>query len=504
MKLFKEIAQKLEGHKHSYWTPGSLDLAAWSQKNIVPNRENLAVFHTKVRARMVDETVIDVNKVNEKEKKRIEKVVKDVYKKMMDRDMIVVERSIGTNSKTSLKFRLYIPKDHPQIALGVHRNFFGCPEDTAIDIHTISMPDYPEKMTLVDPKANVTFVLGSDYYGEHKMSFLRLAMQHAREKEDSLGMHAGSKEYWVYNKNNKLEKKGALIFGLSGTGKTTITIMKHGLGYPERVRIRQDDISMLDKKGYSAGTERNFYIKTDSLLDQPELQFAATEKSTIIENVPVKYGGYAFDDIDFCSNGRALIPRYAIPNTDAKIDLESTDIIFFNTRRYDIPIIGRLTSPEQAATFFMLGESTQTSAGTENPDEVGKPMRVPGFDPFIIPPIYKNGERFYEIIKKNPNIQIYVVNTGGVGGMDNGVNIGPKDTGNAILQIVKDTVKWKYDENVGYDVPVEIPGTDTDKFDPYQIYESKEQYKQIMSDLREERLEYLKKFPKLSFVKLAK
>ncbi len=503
MDLFKEIVQKLEKHEHSYWTPGSLDLATWSKKYSIPNRDNLGVFHTKTRARMVEETVIDVNKVDKTEKARIEKVVKEAYNNLMDRSMIVVERSMGTNSNTAMKFRLFIPRNFPQIALGVHRNFFGCAENTDVDMFTISIPDFPEKMTLVDPKNNITFILGSDYYGEHKMSFLRLAMQNAREKKDSLGLHAGSKEYWVYNKNKKLVKKGALIFGLSGTGKTTITIMKHGLTYPERIRIRQDDINIIDYNAYSSGTERNFYIKTDSLLDQPELQYAATESSSMIENVPVRYGGYAFDDTDFCSNGRALIPRYAIPNTDAKIDLEKIDIILFNTRRYDVPIIGRLTSAEQAATFFMLGESTQTSAGTEDESQVGMPMRVPGFDPFIIPPIYKNGEIFYNILKKNPHLKVYVVNTGGVGGLKDGVNIGPKDTGNSVLQIIKDTVSWKYDKNVGYDIPTDIPGTKIEKFDPYKIYDKKE-YVQIMKDLRDERLEYLKQFPKLSFVKLEK
>lgn len=503
MELFKDIVTKLEKHEQSYWTPGSLDLAAWSQRNIVPNRDNLAVFHTKTRARMVDETVIDVNKAKGKEKERIEKAVKAAYKNLKERTMVVVERSVGTNSNTSLKFRLYIPKDYPQLALAVHRNFFGCPEDTDIDMFTVSIPDFPEKMTLVDPKNNITFVLGSDYYGEHKMSFLRIAMNVAREKNNSLGMHAGTKEYWVYDKNDKLKKKGALIFGLSGTGKTTITIMKHGLTYPERVRIRQDDIGIMDDKTYCAGTERNFYIKTDSLMNQPELQHAATESSAIIENVPVKYGGYAFDDINFCENGRALVPRYAIPNTDAKIDLEQVDIIFFNTRRYDLPLIGRLVSPEQAATFFMLGESTQTSAGTEDKSQIGKPMRVPGFDPFIIPPIHKNGQRFYDILKKNPHLKVYIVNTGGVGGLGEGVDIGPDDTGNAVLQIVKDTVKWKYDKNVGYDIPVEVPGTDIEKFDPYKIY-PRGSYKEVMDQLREERREYLKQFPELKFLKLTK
>lgn len=501
MQLLKDIEIKLREHPRSYWAPGSLDLRAWSQEFIVPNRENIPVFHTKVRARMVEETIQDVNKIDEDTKKEVEKVINDAYENMMNRDIIVVERSIGTSTKTSLKFRLYIPKSFPQLALMTHRGFFGCAEDKPIDFSTISIPDFPKKMTIVDPEKNVTFILGSDYYGEHKMSFLRLAMQKAREDMNSLGLHAGSKEYWVKDKDGEINKKGVLIFGLSGTGKTTITTMSHKLGYPERVRIRQDDITIIDQDMYCSGTERNLYVKTDSLMSQEELLTAAMNSGAVIENVPVKYGGYAFDDIDFCENGRALVPRYAIPNTDSKIDLDKVDIIFFNTRRFDLPIAGRLVSPEQAATFFMLGESTQTSAGTENKEEVGKPMRVVGFDPFITPPIEKNGQILYEIMKKNPHLKVYVLNTGKIGGPE-GEKIGPEDTGNTVLQIVKDTVEWKYDENVGYEIPTNIPGTDLDRFDPYKHY-SEEEYAEQMSDLRKERLQYLDQFD-INFTKLTK
>lgn len=501
MQLLKDIEIKLRSHPHSYWTPGSLDLKSWSQEFIIPNRDNIPVFHTKVRARMVEETIQNVNEIDDDMKAEVEKVVNEAYENLMNRDIIVVERSIGTSTKTSLKFRLYIPKNFPQLALMTHRGFFGSAEDKEIDFCTISIPDFPKKMTIVDPETNTTFILGSDYYGEHKMSFLRLGMQLAREKMGSLGLHAGSKEYWVKDESGEINKKGVLIFGLSGTGKTTITTMSHKLVYPERVRIRQDDITIINEDMYCSGTERNLYIKTDSLMTQEELLSAAMNSGAIIENVPVKYGGYAFDDIDFCENGRALVPRYAIPHTDSKIDLDKVDIIFFNTRRFDLPIAGRLVSAEQAATFFMLGESTQTSAGTENKEEVGKPMRVVGFDPFITPPIEKNGQILYEIMKKNPNLKVYILNTGMIGGPA-GEKIGPQDTGNTVLQIVKGTVEWKYDENVGYEIPTSIPGTDLDRFDPYKHY-SADEYAKIMKNLREERLEYLSQFD-INFAKLTK
>lgn len=503
MDIFKKFAKDLEKHEHTYWMPGSFDLALWSKKYSIPNRDDVPTFHSRVRARNVSGTIDDVNKLGKTEQKKVEATIKKAFKMLWKEDMITVERNIGCHSKGAIKFRAFVPKKYPQLALMSYRNFFKAPEDVPVDFTTIMVPDFSEKHTFVDPENNVTVILGSDYYGELKMSLLRMAMNQAREKRRSLGIHAGSKVYWLFDKNKKLRKKGILIFGLSGTGKTTITTMGHGLKFPERVRMRQDDINIINEKTYCIGTERNFYVKTDSLLNQPELFNATTDPNAVIENVPVKYGGFAFDDIAFCDNGRAIIPRFGIPNTDALVDLEKVDTIFFNTRRYDIPVVGRLVSPEQAATFFMLGESTQTSAGTEDMSQVGKPIRVVGFDPFIIPPIYKNGQRFYEILKKNPHVKVYIVNTGKVGGITHGIKITPKVTGTSVLEIVRGTVKWKYDPNVGYDIPTEIPGIKVEKYDPYKIYDPGE-YGSIMEGLREERIEYLKKFPELKFLKLTK
>ncbi|MBU1119208.1 phosphoenolpyruvate carboxykinase [Patescibacteria group bacterium] len=503
MQLFKDIEKKLSTHEPSYWMPGSFDLRIWSQKYVIPNRDNISVFHTKVRSRMADKTITDVNELSPKEKKRVEKIIEQAYNNIKKREMLIIQRSIGTHTKQGIKFRIYLPKDFPQLGFMAHRNFFDCASDKEVEVTTINIPDFPKQMVLVDPKTNITFVLGSDYYGELKMSLLRMAMNIAREKNNSLGLHAGSKVYWVKNTKKKMIKRGVLIFGLSGTGKTTITTINHGLKYPERIRIRQDDINIMDKKTFCAGTERNFYIKTDNVLEQRSLLPAATSKTTIIENVPVKYGGYAFDDIEFCPNGRAIVSRYAIPHTDAKVDLDKVDIIFFNTRRFDIPIVGRLISPEQAATFFMLGESTQTSAGTEDKSQIGKPMRVVGFDPFIIKPLYKNGQRFYEILKKNPHVKVYVVNTGKVGGIDKGTDIKPDDTAKSILEIIRGGVEWKYDPTIGYDIPTKIPGLDLKKFDPYEKY-PKDEYKKIMKNLRKDRMKYMEQFPELTFVKFTK
>jgi phosphoenolpyruvate carboxykinase (ATP) len=366
-------------------------------------------------------------------------------------------------------------------------------------LRIIAVPEWPERRVYVDPVERVTYILGTDYYGESKMSLLRLAMHLQREERTGLGLHAGSKVYRVLV-DGKLVEKGALIFGLSGTGKTTITVSDHGLTPPEGVEILQDDINLWDESTFGAGTERNFYVKTDNVTSQPELLRACVAEDAIVENVPVKDGDLDFDDVDFCPNGRAVINRRRIPNTGEGIDLKRTDVIFFNTRRYDIPIAGKFVSPEQAATFFMLGESTKTSAGTMDRSEIGKPVRVVGFDPFIVDRPWKNGMRFREILKRNPRVEVYILNTGYVGGPD-GVKIRPEDTFAMIKAILRGEVEWKYDGNVGYMVPSRAEGVELDRFDPYNVYDAVH-YSRMMESLRRERMEYLKRFPEIDFFEL--
>ena len=126
----------------------------------------------------------------------------------------------------------------------------------------------------------VTYVLGSDYYGEAKKGFLRMAMWHAKQ-QGMLGLHAGTKILRARDKDGKLRRLGMIIFGLTATGKTTHACHNHGLSLDgEGVEIVQDDVVFWRRDGSALGTEKGFYIKTEGLDPnvQPLLHDAATPK----------------------------------------------------------------------------------------------------------------------------------------------------------------------------------------------------------------------------------
>ncbi len=499
--MFKKVVDDLIEEESFLKNPSVKELRELAKKDEVANKHNIPVYHTKITSRIKDQTFI-YQQVDDKKKKEIKKDIKYAVKFLKEngKELIFVERCVGQNNRFGMNTLLIVPKEYARLAFMNTKNFFDNKRDKGIDIITVVVPGFKKTATYIDIEENVTFILGTDYYGEVKMSMLRLAMKIMRDEKRGLGLHAGSKVYRVIDKNHMLIEKNVLVFGLSGTGKTTIIIHDHEFEQPEGIGIKQDDIILLNRRAFASGTENYLYIKTDNVSEQESLLNACLEEEAIVENVAVKEGELDFDNTEFCANGRAIINRMKISNSTQKIDIKKIDYLFFNTRRYDIPIAGRLKSIDQAVTYYMLGESVKTSASTMDKSQFGKTMRVVGFDPFIVPAFEKNAKRLKEIFGLNPKLKVFILNTGKIGGIEHGIKIKKEDTFDVIKAILKGTIKWKFDKNVGYDIPEEILGVDMKKFDPYMIY-GDEKFKEIMDKLRKEREKYLKQF-KVDFLRL--
>lgn len=466
------------------------ELRALAAHELVANNQGSSLYVTRIRSRSKEFTEL-VYAIDESHLLLLEQV----WGYLRWQQMIRVTSRIGSPEGAQIRTNLYVTRRYARIAQMYSYNFYPQADEDFADIVTVVVPEWHQRKILVFPEHRVTYILGSDYYGETKMAMLRMAMHIVREEMNGLGLHAGSKLARVRDDGGNLSEKGLLIFGLSGTGKTTITTADHGLQAPEGVEVLQDDINLLLSDGSSLGTERNYYIKTDNVSRQEPLLRAARDRRAILENVWVDDDGEInFDNHAISTNGRGLVPREAIPNTSDRIDLPRVDILLFNMRRNDTPPVGRLVSPEQAAAYFMLGESTITSA--EDPSRVGQAKRVVGFDPFIVDRPHTNGNRLLQILRNSPHIGCYVLNTGRVGGRD-GLNVTPEVTFRCIEALLRESLTWRYDDILGYEIPESLPFEGGEAYDPYRHY-SREEYAKAIGELRKERREYLRGFAGLA------
>jgi len=469
--------------------PSEEKLREWAleQGGIITEFGNLSVT-TEVRNRIAKFTEVVMGEPDEGDIQ----LVHSVLEYLKGKEMIMLDRVMCQTPAFKRNCRLYVTAEYPRLPLMWGNTLFP-PEGGDPDFTAITVPEWQEKKVLVFPESGITLILGSDYKGENKKAMLRQVMYWAK-KEGNLGLHAASKILRVV-RDGKLRDIGFLLFGLSGTGKTSLSCHSHWLTHPEKVTIRQDDVVILKCDGSAIGTEESFYLKTDGLEpgSQPLLYAAAISPRAILENVWIEpeTGKVDFFNTTLTSNGRGMVKRRDIAFTDNEIDLERVDFVMFINRRYDIlPPVVRLT-PEWGAATFMLGESVETSAG--DPAEVGKARRVVGTNPFIVGSEEEEGNCFLDILRNNPDIQCFILNTGKVGGTDRGQKITVPDSVKIIEMIARDKIAWRQDEFWGYEVPVKIPGVNLNRFNLSNYY-PEEQIEELSEDLKQERLKWLSQF----------
>lgn len=370
------------------------------------------------------------------------------------------------------------------------------------------------------PEIGVTVGVGSDYMGECKKGFLRMAMYLAK-LNGILGIHAASKIIKAQDvQDGRIKTYGVIIFGLSGTGKTTNIGHTHYLDREgEASLVAQDDfVGMRITDGSILGTEQAFFLKTDLDDDDLLLKPATRSPEFVAQNLYVDYKGVIdYLEEDICANGRGILPLSVLPKNRVydSIDLPPIDeldglYIFFNTRNNTIvPIIQEVETPEQITGHFMLGESVETAAG--DPTKAGTSVRVVGTNPFIVGDEGQEGNMFYEFVKKYQHkIKCYIMNTGGVGELRDKsgkiirMPVRPWKNGIGYMTraILRNTARWEDDPNYGVKVLVggvtDVDGNsfDMEQFNLNNLYDQ-DALKEMISQLNRERIEHLEKYPTL-------
>ena len=353
---------------------------------------------------------------------------------------------------------------------------------------------------LVDLDNYVTYVMGPDSFGESKKGALRM-LCHRVHHQGGLVLHAGAKEVLLESG----DRLTVAILGLSGTGKTTTTFSKQGSG----VKPVQDDMVALWPEGELSVTENGCFAKTFGLTEatEPVLYRATISKEAWLENayqnnegiadfskgtldpdevaaladVLVATGanaervaryaagevplssvldeqGIPLDGWDFVSwteNGRSIVPLSAVEdaaNLDDLPPVRSMGVLNRDEGAGAItPGIVRFSSPEQAAGYFMLGETTKTSAAGK---ERGR-TRSPFTQPFYPGHHGEQAARFAEILATTKDISTWLMNTGYVGG-DHGdgtaIKVKIRHSSAMLEALFAGHIAWKRDTDFGYDV----------------------------------------------------
>lgn len=274
-------------------------------------------------------------------------------------------------------------------------DFFATPEEDGTNSSTVIAFDFAEKLILIG---------GTSYAGEIKKAVFSV-MNYILPRQDILSMHCST----------NVSKQGdvALFFGLSGTGKTTLS------SDPERKLIGDDE------HGWSESGVFNFeggcYAKTINLSPklEPLIWQAVNRFGTVLENVVMDPDSRRpdFHDNQLTENTRAAYPLEFIPNYSVEGYTKHPENIFFLTADAFgvMPPIARLT-PEQAMYYFLSGYTSKL-AGTEKglSKEPQATFSACFGAPFL--PLHPNvyAELLGQKIVKH-NVTVWLLNTGWTGG----------------------------------------------------------------------------------------
>jgi len=423
--------------------------------------------------------------------------LQDAY--LAKQDVVVIDGYIGNDEGFRTPARLTIEKANANIAGMQQKLYFprdgGEPNVEVIYTPNLAAPGYPDdRVIAVDLVNGVTRILNSDYFGESKKGGLRMWNTIVYDR-GGLGLHAGCKVI-----PTDAGEKVFLIIGLSGTGKTTTTFTTQNDSLPV-----QDDFVALMPGGKVYGTENGCFAKTFSLDPdfEPNIFRAVTQPTAYLENVyQDERGTVNFFETSYTKNGRAVFGMDDLGNyRDARTVGTVDRLLILNWNENIIPAVAKL-SQEQAAAYFMLGETTGTSAGGKA--EEGKFLRVPGTNPFFPLPHGLQGNRILELLASHP-IEVFLLNTGRVGGREDderSKKVKIPHSSAVVKAIAEGTISWIEDLDFGYLIAEAVPGIDDPELlQPRRLYERQgrqAEYAGMVSRFKAERRAHLMGFPELS------
>lgn len=363
------------------------------------------------------------------------------------------------------------------------------PEFTVIcapGFHALKNLDHTnsEAFVLLNLEQKIIIIGGTSYAGEIKKAIFT-TMNYLLPAKDVCPMHCSA--------NIGAEGDLALFFGLSGTGKTTLS------ADTER-RLIGDDEHGWSKNGIF-NFEGGCYAKCIKLSQKNEPQiWEAIRFGSVLENVVLNnLSRVAEYDSDFLTeNTRAAYPVDYIPNSVIPgVGGHPKTIILLTADAFGVmPPIARL-SPEQAIYHFLSGYTSKL-AGTERGITEPQATFSTGFgEPFLPRFAMVYAKLLQEKIKKY-GVQVYLVNTGWTGGPYGvGQRMSLPYTRGMIRAAINGElsgVEYRKDEVFGFEVPKNCPGVPKEILNPKNTWQDQEEYDRSAKKLAESFIKNFSKF----------
>ncbi|MEH7249223.1 phosphoenolpyruvate carboxykinase (ATP) [Neobacillus niacini] len=434
-----------------------------------------------------------------------EDVFKNLYNKVVaylkqKNEIFVFKGFAGADKKTQLPIQII--NEYAWHNLFAHQLFI-LPSEEELLTHSpgftvISAPNFKANPA-VDGTKSETFIIisfdhrtiligGTEYAGEMKKSIFSI-MNYLLPESNIFSMHCSA--------NVGVEGDVALFFGLSGTGKTTLS------ADPNRRLIGDDEHGWSSNGVFNI--EGGCYAKTINLTREKEPQiFDAIRFGSVLENVTLNPETRIpdYDDSSLTENTRAAYHIQAIDNiVQPSIAGHPNTIVFLTADAFGVlPPISKLTK-EQAMYHFLSGYTSKL-AGTERGVTSPEATFSTCFGaPFLPLPATRYAEMLGEKILEH-GANVYLVNTGWTGG-EYGVGSRMKLSYTramvqAALEGELNHVETVKDEIFGLNIPLHIAGVPDEVLQPRKTWADPEAYEKKAKELAHKFRENFKKFTTVS------
>ncbi|OAV72853.1 Phosphoenolpyruvate carboxykinase [ATP] [Bacteroidales bacterium Barb6] len=416
-------------------------------------------------------------------------------KQLSDKKLFVVDTFCGANVNTRLKIRFIV-----EVAWQAHfvKNMFirpteqelaeyGEPDFVVINASKAKVTNFKElglnseTAVVFNLTEKVQIILNTWYGGEMKKGMFSY-MNYLLPLQGMASMHCSA--------NTALDGSNtAIFFGLSGTGKTTLSTD------PKRLLIGDDEHGW-DNDGVF-NFEGGCYAKVINLSKEAEPDiYKAIKRDALLENVTADAAGKIdFSDKSVTENTRVSYPIYHIDNIVKPVSKAgpAKKVIFLSADAFGVlPPVSVLT-PEQTQYYFLSG-FTAKLAGTERGITEPTPTFSACFGAaFLSLHPTKYGEELVKKMKQS-GATAYLVNTGWNG---SGKRISIKDTRgiiDAILNGSIDKAPTKTIPHFSFVVPTALPGVDPHILDPRDTYAAPAQWEEKAKDLANRFIKNFAKF----------